>query len=242
MPQLSDLDRHLPAPLAEAVAPLARLAQFKAGQTVMGHQDETSDVFVILEGTLRIELLSQNGREITLSDAGPGALVGEFAALDDQPRSATVMATTKASLARIPGAAFREAAFAHPESAEWLTRRLVRMLRQLNERIFELNALAVRSRLHCELLRFCLDTGFKGNEATITPSPTHAELANRIGTHREAVTRELRYLAEQGITSSSGRKLIVCDIARLAEIVRAAAGDVELIQRANQAGIGRGTT
>jgi CRP-like cAMP-binding protein len=241
MPNLSDLGRYLPEPLAEAVTAAARLAQFKAGQTVMGHQDDTNDVFVVLAGTLRIELLSQNGREITLSDAGPGAVVGDFAALDDQPRSATVTATTKATLARIPGAAFKEAALSHPVSAEWLARRLVRMLRSLDERIFELNALAVRSRLHCELLRCCLDAGVEGNEATIVPSPTHAELANRIGTHREAVTRELGYLAEQGITSSAGRKLTVCDIARLAEIVRAAAGDIELIQRANQAGIGRGT-
>lgn len=239
MPQLSDLDRYLPPALAQAVVPLARLAQFRAGQTVLSHQDDTTDVFVVLDGTLRVELLSQNGREIILSDAGPGELVGEFAALDDQRRSATVTATTRATLARIPGAAFKEAALAEPQSAEWLSRRLVHMLRGLNERIFELNALAVRSRLHCELLRFCLDAGVNGNEATIVPSPTHAELASRIGTHREAVTRELRYLAEQGITSSAGRTLTVCDIARLAEIVRAAAGDVELIQRANQAGIGR---
>lgn len=240
MPQLSDLARYLPEPLAEAVAPHARLAQFRAGQTVMGHQDDTTDVFVVLDGMLRVELLSQNGREIILSDAAPGDLVGEFSALDDQRRSATVTATSRAVLARIPGAAFKQAALADPQSAEWLSRRLVRLLRGLNERIFELNALAVRSRLHCELLRFCLDAGVNGNEATIVPSPTHAELANRIGTHREAVTRELRYLAEQGITSSTGRKLVICDIARLAEIVRAAAGDVELIQRANQAGIGRG--
>lgn len=240
MPQLTDLDRYLPAALADAVVPLARLAQFRAGQTVLSHQDDTTDVFVVLDGALRVELLSQNGREIILSDAGPGELVGEFAALDDQRRSATVTATTRATLARIPGAAFKEAALAEPQSAEWLSRRLVHMLRGLNERIFELNALAVRSRLHCELLRFCLDAGVNGNEATIVPSPTHAELASRIGTHREAVTRELRYLAEQGITSSAGRKLTVRDIARLAEIVRAAAGDVELIQRANQAGIGRG--
>lgn len=242
MSQLSDLNRYLPEPLAATVLPHARLAQFKAGQTVMGHQDDTSDVFIVLDGNLRIELLSRNGREITLSDAGSGDLVGEFAALDDQPRSATVTATTRATLARIPAPAFREAALSNPISAEWLTRRLVRLLRGLNERIFELNALAVRSRLHCELLRLSLDAGLQGNEAVIEPSPTHVEFANRIGTHREAVTRELSYLAEQGITASTGRTLKVCDVVRLAEIVRAAAGDVELIQRANRAGIGRGAS
>ncbi|WP_067732526.1 Crp/Fnr family transcriptional regulator [Novosphingobium naphthalenivorans] len=241
MAQLSDLGRYLPDTLTQAVLPHARHVRLKANQIVIGHQDETSDVFVILDGTLRVELLSRNGREIILNDLGPGDLVGDFAALDEQPRSATVTAMTSAELARIPGSAFRQAVFAAPASAEWLTLRLLKILRSLNERVFELNALAVRSRLHCELLRLALDTGISGNEVTISPSPTHAELASRIGTHREAVTRELSYLAEQGITASAARKLTVCDVTRLAEIVRAAAGEVELIQRASRAGIGRGT-
>ena len=58
------------------------------------------------------------------------------------------------------------------------------------------------------------------------------ELANRIGSHREAVTRELQYLQAEGIVVRNGRKLDVNDVAKLAEIVRAVAGDVDLIQRA----------
>ncbi|MDE8651107.1 Crp/Fnr family transcriptional regulator [Novosphingobium album (ex Liu et al. 2023)] len=229
----------LPAPIGEALLPHARLATLRSGQIVMGHQDATNEVFVVIEGSLRIELVSRNGREIILNDAGPGDLVGEFAALDDQPRSATVTATSKSTLARIPGAAFKEAMLGDPRCADWLTKRLVRLMRGMTERVFELNALAVRSRLHCELLRLSLDAGITGNSALIAPSPTHVELANRIGTHREAVTRELQYLQKQGITVSEGRRLSVEDVTRLAEIVRAAAGDVELIQRASQAGIGR---
>ncbi|MEJ2410231.1 MAG: Crp/Fnr family transcriptional regulator, partial [Novosphingobium sp.] len=163
MAQLSDLGRHLPDDLTQTLLPLSRHVRLKANQILIGHQDETSDVFVILEGTLRVELVSRNGREIILDDLGPGELVGEFAALDDQPRSATVTAMTPAELARIPGSAFRQAAFADPVSAEWLTLRLLKILRSLNERVFELNALAVRSRLHCELLRLALDTGVDGN-------------------------------------------------------------------------------
>lgn len=230
----------LPVPIGEILLPHAKLTTLRSGQIVMGHQDVTNEVFVVLEGSLRVELISRNGREISLHDSGPGDLVGEFAALDDQPRSATVTATSRSTLARIPGSTFRDAMFGNPACAEWLTKRLVRMMRGMTERVFELNALAVRSRLHCELLRLSLDAGITGNSALIAPSPTHVELANRIGTHREAVTRELQYLQKQGITSSEGRKLTVEDVARLAEIVRAAAGDGELIQRANQAGIGRG--
>ncbi|WP_374414624.1 Crp/Fnr family transcriptional regulator [Novosphingobium colocasiae] len=239
MSGIEKLSALLPAELSAALAPHARLVQLRAGQTLIGHQDDTDDVFIVLDGTLRVELVSRNGREIILSDAGVGAIVGEFAALDGAPRSASVTTVGKATVARVPARQFREAALATPESAGWLALRLVRMVRTMTERVFELNALAVRSRLHCELLRMALDAGIDDNAATLAPSPTHAELANRIGTHREAVTRELGYLTEQGITRSAGRTLSILDVGRLAEVVRAAAGDVELIQRAREARLGR---
>ena len=47
------------------------------------------------------------------------------------------------------------------------------------------------------------------------PAPTHAELANRIGTHREAVTRELGVLSERGIIRYGRRSLMILDLARL---------------------------
>jgi CRP-like cAMP-binding protein len=229
---LQSLRTFLPEPLGEQLEPHARLVTLRPGQIVIGHQDRSRDVFVVLEGTLRVELASLNGREIILADAGPGDLVGEFAALDDQPRSANVSAISNCVLAGLPGETFRKTALAHPASAEWIARRLVGQIRLLTERIFELNALAVRNRLHCELLRLSLDAGIDGNRARIAPAPTHVQLAARIGTHREAVTRELQYLQKQNIAVQQGRELDISDVSKLAEIVRAAAGDVGVIIRA----------
>lgn len=231
---LQALSRLLPEALGTQLEPHARLVALRPSQIVIGHQDRTTDVFVVLEGTLRVELYSLNGREISLADLGPGELFGEFAAIDGQPRSATVAATGACSLACVPGEVFRRVALGTPESADWLARRLVGRIRLQTERIFELNALAVRNRLHCELLRLSLDAGVAGNQATITSAPTHAQLAARIGTHREAVTRELQYLQKQGIAVQQGRELRINDVAELAEIVRAAAGDVGVAQRVAQ--------
>jgi DNA-binding transcriptional regulator YhcF (GntR family) len=49
----------------------------------------------------------------------------------------------------------------------------------------------------------------------VRAAPTHAELANRIGTHREAVTREMRALVTQNIIKTGRRKIQFLDIARL---------------------------
>lgn len=229
---LQKLEALLPDPLGRLLAPHARIVPLRPNQIVISHQDRTTDAFVVIEGSVRVELHSLNGRDIFLADIGTGGLVGEFAALDDQPRSASVTAVEKGVLAAIPGAAFRETVNGNPASADWMARRLVGHIRLLTERVFELNALAVKSRLHCELLRLSLNVGVTDNSATIAPAPTHAELANRIGSHREAVTRELQYLQTEGIVVREGRSFVISDVARLADIVRAVAGDVDLLQRA----------
>ncbi|MDG2005658.1 MAG: cyclic nucleotide-binding domain-containing protein, partial [Novosphingobium sp.] len=79
--QLREIKGMLPEPLGDELAPHVRVITRKNGQTIIDHQDEAIDVYVVLEGSLRVELFSVNGREIILADVGKGALVGEFAAL-----------------------------------------------------------------------------------------------------------------------------------------------------------------
>jgi CRP-like cAMP-binding protein len=231
-----ELSEALPPDLARRLASRARVATLRPRQIVIGHQDRSSDVFVVLEGKLRVELQSPDGKEIILADIGPGKLFGELSAIDGQPRTASVSALSQCRLAVVPGTAFREEVLGDAASAEWLARRLVGQVRLLDERVYELNTLAVRNRLHCELLRLSIDAGISDNRALIEPAPTHGELAARIGTHREAVTRELQYLVGRDIVAKRDRALAIEDVAQLTEIVRAAAGDVDLVQRSEAAG------
>ena len=231
MTRLAGLGTMLPDPLGARLEPHARLVRARAGQMILDYGVSSTEVYVILEGQVQAELYSPNGREVILGTLGPGAIFGEVAAIDDAPRSATVIATSDCRLARIEGAAFREAVLGDPRAAEWLARQLMARIRGLTERIFEMNTLAVRDRLHCELLRLCLAAGIHDNRAVIDDAPTHGQLASRIGTHREGVTRELQHLVREGIVEQNRRRLAVNDVRALAEIVRAAAGDVEMLQR-----------
>jgi CRP-like cAMP-binding protein len=230
--RLALLKSLLPAELAERVVPHARIMPVRRGQILLSFGDSSTEVFVVLEGRLRIELHPLSGREVILAEVGPGAIVGEIAALDELPRSATVVATSDGLLARFPGPLFRDTILADPEAARWMGKRLVSRIRVLTEKVFELNALAVRNRLHCELLRQGLDAGIRDNQAVIKPAPTHAHLAARIGTHREAVTRELQYLAANQVVALERGRLVVSDVAGLAQMVRAAAGDIDMVYRA----------
>lgn len=196
----------------------------KSGRTLVSLGAHSDNVYVVLKGRVQVTLFSLGGREVILRSLGEGAIFGEIAAIDGHPRSATIVALSSCSLASIDAAAFREAVTADPEAALWLARRLTSQVRDLTERVFELNALRVSSRLHCELLRLCADGGGGTTDVKIEPAPTHADLAARIGTHREAVTREMGELAEKGILVQERRRITIRDTRALARLVEMVVG------------------
>lgn len=213
----------LPTELAERLWKQATLINVKSGRTLVEHGAKSTNVYVVLEGRVQVALFSLAGREIILRDLAQSDMFGELAAIDDQPRSASIVALSDCVLASIGAAAFRAAVSELPSASLWLARRLSAQIRNLTDRVFELNALRVSSRLHCELLRRCAGAG--ETRVQLEPSPTHAELASCIGTHREAVTREMGYLAERGIVSQHRRTIVIEDTAALAKLVHMVVGD-----------------
>lgn len=196
-----------------------RTIRARKGQMVLGAGETSREVFVVQEGRLQVLLYAANGREISLRDLRAGQLFGELAAIDGEARSASIIAVTDARLIGIPDDVFRSVISTSAKAAEWMLRRLTAQVRSLTNRVFELSALHVQARLHCELLRLARTHG--NANAVVDPAPTHAELASRIGTHREAVTRELSALARQDIVRSRRRRLEFLDIERLEDELRA---------------------
>ena len=113
---------------------------------------------------------------------------------------------------------FRAAIHSSPEAADWLLGRLANQVRALTDKVFELSALNSGARLQCELLRLGHIASASGRQE-VFPAPTHAELASRIGTTREAVTREMRVLAERRIIRSKHRRLEFLDLTELQKSV-----------------------
>ena len=220
----------LPGELADVLRAHASVIQARSGRTLVSLGDTSNAVYLVLHGRAQATMVSLVGREVILNDLEEGDFFGELAAIDAQPRSATVVALTDCVLAGLPGDEFRRAVTEIPAAALWLARRLTGQIRNLTEKVFELNALRVRSRLHCELFRMCRHV--EGNSFTIEPAPTHAELANRIGTHREAITREISQLIDAGIVDQQRRRMTILDIPALAGLVQSATGiDAEALRR-----------
>jgi len=220
-----------PEGLRRALAAAGHVVRANRGRTLITAGGRSGEVFLVESGEAQVVLHAPNGREVSVRMLGPGAVFGELSALDGGPRSATVVAQTDLRVIVVSQVAFMAATEASPEATMWLLRRLGAEVRRLTERVFELSALNVQARLHCELLRLARDRGGVDG-VTLDPAPTHAELANRIGTHREAVTRELRMLDDRNIVRSRRRALEFVDLAGLQEEVGRAIGATADLLRA----------
>lgn len=95
---------------------------------------------------------------------------------------------------------------------------LVAKIRRMTERVFEVSALAVRERVRRELLRLAADGTRFGASVVIRPAPTHYEIAARIGSHREAVTREFNRLEEERLLEVRRRQIRIVDIEKLERV------------------------
>lgn len=192
---------------------------------ILHQTDETTDVYIVIHGRVRVTTYSRSGREVIFRDFKAGEYFGELAAIDGLARSATVVALADTVVASMTASVFWTALREHPSVSEMVLKRLAENLRAMNERVLEFSTLAVRNRIHAELLRTARD-GNQCEEGVIIPSPpTHAELASRVSTHREAVTRELGELARIGLVERRDGGLLITDVSELERLVRDGAGE-----------------
>jgi CRP-like cAMP-binding protein len=205
----------------DAVAAQCRWRNYFVDQLVIGHKDPSTDVYFIATGRVRVTVFSPKGKEVSFRDLGAGASFGELAAFDGRPRSANVVALGDTLLGSMPAETLRAVLTEHPKVADRMMSYLADLVRKLSDRVVEFSVLAVKNRIHAELLRLAREHGIDDNAALISPSPTHAVIATRISTHRERVTRELAQLARDGVIKRRRGALEVLDIDRLSRLVEA---------------------
>jgi CRP/FNR family transcriptional regulator, cyclic AMP receptor protein len=198
---------------------------FAKGQEIIGRADISRDVFLLLSGQARVTYFSAGGKAVAFRRIDPGDLFGEFAAIDGKGRSATVEASRPATALSISASLFWDLMQTDPAFMGSVMRHLVGLLRALTARVVEFSTLGVKNRIHCELLRMAKKALEEGSRSELSPAPTHSDLAARISTHREAVSRELSRLTKMGIIERKGRSITVRDMERLERMVHEAGGE-----------------
>jgi len=204
----------------EALAELCRWRRYAPADQIIGNQDNTTDVFFIVSGRVRATIFAASGKEVSFRDLGAGKSIGELSAVDGALRSANVIALTNTVLASMPADIFRNVLRDHPDVSARMMAYIVDLVRKLSDRVVEFSVLAVRNRIHAELLRLAREQIGDGNIATLSPAPMHADIAGRVATHREAVTRELSVLASSGLIERQPGAFVISDVSRLERLVK----------------------
>jgi CRP/FNR family transcriptional regulator, cyclic AMP receptor protein len=181
----------LPQELSAALFAAARSHHLKADQTLFMAGDPGDGCYRVETGLLKVTVMSASGRERILAILGPGALVGELAMIDAQPRSASVVAARDSDVSYISRLTFEAVAEAHPEVYRHVVNLLVRRLRDTNSVITAMTFLSLKGRVAYALLSltdaFGQDVG--SGRILVRQKITQADLAAMTGIARENVSR-----------------------------------------------------
>lgn len=182
-----------------------------AGQCLFRAGDHAQGFAMVLEGRVDVTLTAATGREILLYAIEPGqsCIQTTLGLMGDAPYSGEATTVTPARLVMIPAADF-----ARLMDSSAVFRAFV--FRAFAARMGELTALlesVAFTRIEARLARALLDLA-EGAEVTAT----HAELAARIGSAREVVSRQLERWAGQGLIATQRGQITLLDHARLNRI------------------------
>lgn len=200
----------------DVFAAAARRVRFAAGQVLWSAGDRARCVHVLIEGTVRV-VRGRGDRLVEIHRVErKGQLFGEVPALAGTGYPATAIAETAVICLRGEVEALRRAADADPAIMDSLLRGLGRRVAQLAARIEENTLCTVRSRLALHLRSLLADAPGGPLAEPILWVGSQQALAERLGTVREVVAREMTRLRDEGILASRGRgRVSVRDLAAL---------------------------
>ena len=199
--------------------------EYKASQHILEYQDASTDVSFLLRGKARAIVYSSEGKAVIFTDLFAGAMFGEIAAIDRGPRSAGIEAIEDCTVASLAADQFEALMLREPNVAVATLRHIASDVRRLSDRVFEFSTMIVRNRIHAELLRLVGEADRRQAEALLSPAPSLSDIADRISTHREAVSRELARLIELGLLRREGKNLKITSVPKLIELVNEARGE-----------------
>lgn len=190
-----------------AFAGLLRERRYPKGSMILAQGDPGEALYLLAAGQVKVVLIHEDGREVILSVLGVGAFFGEMALLDQEPRSAHVVAMTDSLLLQLRREDFQARLRSGPEVSIALLRELSRRLRRADETIASLMLLDVNGRIANLLLELASEEGGE----RITRRLTHATIGQMVGASRETVSRTMRSLVNRNILRVSRREILLLD-------------------------------
>ena len=194
----------------------ARARTFRARQVLFREGVPGDSVLAIRSGRVKVSVGTTSGREIVLAVKEPGELVGELAALDGRPRSATATALDPVEALVLSSASFLEFVEDHPRLAVRLLQVLVAQLRASDTRSAERDTGDIDCRVARRLIDLAERFGeHRGSGIEIALNLSQDDLAGWVGATREATSRALGRLRTDGCVTTGRHRITLIDIPEL---------------------------
>jgi CRP/FNR family cyclic AMP-dependent transcriptional regulator len=197
----TDLFRSLSEVDRGAVAAQMREATYAPGQLIFGRGDPGEEMHLVVEGRVRLSVLSAEGRVLSFNHAGRGDIFGEIATLDGQARTADATALTRVTTAMLSRSSLKRLMEVKPQLAQAMVALLCRRLRTTSEQV---ETIALHS-TQVRLARFLLAaTAMKGEgdanrrPAVLDIGMSQTELGLLLGASRSKINEALATLEKLG--------------------------------------------
>jgi CRP/FNR family cyclic AMP-dependent transcriptional regulator len=202
----------LAPPDLQRVVEVAREKSYPKNSIILFEDDPGDALYVVASGQVKVVLIGDDGREVILSVLGAGEFFGEMALIDDEPRSAHVIAMEDSQLFVLRREDFEGILTQSPKIAVALLKELTRRLRRADEKVGALVLLDVTGRV-ARLLLELADEG--GGGVRVGQRLTHHTIAQMVGSSRETVSRTMRDFVEKGFITVTRREIQLVNRAAL---------------------------
>ena len=195
---------------------------FAKGELVVGAGQPVAHLSVVARGRLNVVRTSAGGREQLIRSLGPGEFLGEMALFAPAAHEGALVAAEESECCLVPRQAMQAILQRHPDVTVRLVEALAQRLAEAEQLIADLGLKEVGGRLAAELLRLATGKPAGPEGVRIQVPVPWAELAVKLGTTPESLSRRLKALGEQGIIRQAGaRTVIITDMMQLRRLAEA---------------------
>jgi CRP/FNR family cyclic AMP-dependent transcriptional regulator len=172
---------------------------------VISEGDEATSMYIILSGSVKVYHTDADGKETILNTQGPGQHFGELALVDESPRSASVITVEPSRLLVLSKTAFRECMEEYPEVSYLLIKSLAQQVRRLTETV-NMMGRDVYGRIKTLFEGLAVQ---KDGVLVIDQHMTQQDIASRIASSREMVSRVLKELKGGGYIEELDKQIVI---------------------------------
>lgn len=192
--------------LLQAMAERGGVKNFPANAVLVTEDDDSDSIFIILKGRVKVYGAGENGREVVYTTHGAGEYFGEMT-LDGGPRSASVMTLEPTTCVVVPGSNVRDFLGTHPDFALHLVRKLIALVRRSTDTVKRLALDDVYTRIRKLMLELAVEDD--GGQQVVADRLTQQDIADRVGSSREMVSRIFKQLTVGGYVTVQGKRIVL---------------------------------